>query len=79
MFLGTTPDDVYRNRFRLKRFARFLGIADEIIATKGSCKILDIGGRMEHWAALSDFWQDRAIEVTLVNLEAEAVTEPRFE
>lgn len=78
MFLGTTPDDVYRNRFRLKRFARFLGIADEIITTKGSCKIIDIGGRMEHWAALSDIWQDRKIDVTLVNIEAEKVNEPRF-
>jgi len=79
MLLGTTPDDVYRNRFRLKRFGRFLNIADEIIASRGRCRILDIGGRMEHWAALSDLWRDRNIEVTLTNLEAETVTEPRFQ
>lgn len=79
MFLGTTPDDVYRNRFRLKRFGRFLGIADEIIAGKGICRIIDIGGRMEHWAALSDLWRDRNIEVTLVNLETEIITQPGFQ
>lgn len=79
MFLGTTPDDVYRNRFRLRRFIRFLGMADEIIADKGACKIIDIGGRMEHWSALSDLWHDKKIEVTLVNLETEAIANPHFQ
>ncbi|WP_249123016.1 MULTISPECIES: class I SAM-dependent methyltransferase [unclassified Bradyrhizobium] len=79
MFLGTTPDDVYRNRFRLARFKRFLGIVDEIIATKAQCRVLDVGGRMEHWAALSDLWGNRAVHVTLLNLEAEPITDPRFE
>ena len=78
MFLGTTPDDVYRNRFRLKRFARFLTIVDGVIARNGLCKIMDVGGRAEHWLAMSDLWKGRKIEVTLANLEAEDVTEPGF-
>lgn len=78
MFLGTSSDDVYRNRFRVKRFTRFLEIVDDIIAAKGRCRILDVGGRMEHWAAMSDLYGDRDIHVTLVNLEAEEVTDPRF-
>jgi hypothetical protein len=78
MFLGTSPNDVYRNRFRLRRFANFLKIIDEIIAKKGDCRILDVGGRMDHWAALSDLWGGRNIHVTLVNLEAETITDPRF-
>lgn len=78
MFLGTAPADVYRNRFRLKRFARFLSIADEIIARKGSCRIIDVGGNMEHWQALSDLWADRQIHVTLLNLSSVDVLDSRF-
>jgi hypothetical protein len=78
LFLGTSADDVYRNRFRVKRFARFLGIVDDIIARKGQCLILDSGGRMEHWSAMADLYGDRDIRVTLVNLEAEETTDPRF-
>ena len=78
MFLGTTKDDVYRNRFRVKRFARFLDIVDDIIAAKGKCLILDAGGRMEHWAAMASLFGDRNIRVTLVDLQAEETTDPRF-
>lgn len=78
LFLGTSADAVYRNRFRVRRFARFLGIVDEIIARAGRCRILDAGGRMEHWAAMADLYGDRAIHVTLVNLEAEQTSDPRF-
>lgn len=78
MFLGTSANDVYRNRFRIKRFARFVNIIDEIIAARGECRILDAGGRMEHWAAMADLYGDRAIRVSLVNLEAEETVDPRF-
>ncbi|MCG6203117.1 class I SAM-dependent methyltransferase [Rhodopseudomonas sp. HC1] len=76
--LGTAPADVYRNRFRLKRFTRFIAIADEIIARNGTCRIIDVGGNMEHWNALSDLWSDRAIHVTLINLTSEEVLDARF-
>lgn len=79
MFLGTSSDDVYRNRFRLARFKKFLSIVDDIIAATGACRVLDVGGRVEHWGALSDLWGNRKIHVTLGNLEVEAVTDPRFE
>lgn len=79
MFLGTSPDDVYRNRFRLARFRSFLSIVDQIIAANGSCRVLDVGGRMEHWAALSDLLGDRKVHVTLGNLDVEPVTDSRFE
>ena len=79
MFIGTSPDDVYRNRFRLARFKSFLSIVDEIVAAKGTCRVLDVGGRMEHWGALFDLWGSKAIHVTLGNLEIDSVTDLRFE
>lgn len=79
MFLGTSSDDVYRNRFRLARFKAFLAIVDEIIVANGSCRVLDVGGRMEHWAALSDLLGDKKVHVVLGNLDVEPATDPRFE
>lgn len=52
-----------------------------IIAKKGDCRILDIGGTHEYWAAmLSKSDDDLPIEITLVNLESRAGEghDPRF-
>lgn len=78
MFLGTDDQSVYRNRFRMKRFGQLVVIIDEIIKQKGHCNIIDVGGRFDHWNALSDIWGGRSLHVTLVNLEAETVTDPHF-
>lgn len=67
-----------RNAYRLRRFARFLALVDEVIAEKGRCRILDIGGTQSYWLALRETWQGRDIDITLVNLTAEPVTHDRF-
>jgi hypothetical protein len=76
--LSTSEAAVYGNSFRQKRFGRFLTIVDEIVAHKGACRILDVGGRVPYWQALAPLWRDRPCHVTLVNLEAEPVPDGRF-
>src|SRR5262249_36578323 len=76
--LGTTPEIVYRNRFRQARLARFLTIVDEVVSAKGQCRVLDLGGVFEYWQALEDLWQDRPLHFTLVNPCSEPVADKRF-
>lgn len=64
--------------FRIKRFALMLGLIDKVIADKGKAHILDIGGTAEYWLKLEPLWKGRDLTFTLVNLQAEAVHDPRF-
>jgi hypothetical protein len=68
MSIAVTPDAVYKNRFRHNRLERFLEIVDDVIAAKGSCRILDIGGRVAAWTPFSELIEPRPIQVTLVNM-----------
>ena len=43
MFLGTSSQDIYGNRFRRARFESFMKMIDAVIAEKGHCAILDAG------------------------------------
>lgn len=63
------PSD--RNRFRLKRFSRFMLLVDKVLAEKGRCRIIDIGGTVSYWQAMGWDGRDPRVTVTLVNLEAE--------
>lgn len=76
MFLGTSPDDIYRNRFRRGRFQTFMRMVDAVVAEKGHCAVLDVGGEMAHWAAHADLWRGKPLNVTLLNLHAETVADP---
>jgi len=76
--LAPSEAAVYGNRFRQQRLRRFLAIVDEIVAAKGTCRILDIGGKLAYWQALYPLWRDRACHITLVNLVREAVPEAQF-
>jgi hypothetical protein len=76
--LATSDTAVYANRFRQKRFGRFLAVVDEIASRKGTCRILDLGGKLAYWQALEPLWRDRRCHITLLNLAAEAVTDLRF-
>jgi hypothetical protein len=51
--LAPSEAQVNSNRFRQKRLSRFLSIVDEIVAARGSCRILDVGGKLAYWLALS--------------------------
>ncbi|MGD9925245.1 MAG: SAM-dependent methyltransferase, partial [Pseudorhodoplanes sp.] len=42
-------------RFRQKRFAHVRELIDGIIAAKGSCRILDVGGETVYWNIAKDF------------------------
>jgi len=76
--LTTSETAVYANSFRRRRLSQFLAIVDEIVAAKGSCRILDVGGRLAYWQALEPLWRDRACHITLVNLAAEPTLDRRF-
>lgn len=76
--LARTESAVYGSRFRQKRLRRFLAMVDEIIAQKGNCRILDLGGKLAYWQALYPLWHDRSCHITLVNLVGEAVPEGQF-
>lgn len=65
-------------RFRQKRFAHVRELIDGIIAAKGSCRILDVGGETVYWNIAKDFIDSRNVHITLVNLEAPVVTHPKM-
>jgi hypothetical protein len=67
-----------KTQFRARRLASFVEIIDSILARQDSVKVLDIGGTTEYWLDLEPVWRGRPITFTLVNLQAERVSDPRF-
>lgn len=65
--------------FRARRLKRFVDIVDEVIAKKGVCRVLDMGGNVEYWHDLEPVWAGRRLEFTLVNLIAQRIDDRRFE
>lgn len=57
-------------RCRTRRFARIRPLIERIIAEKGACRILDLGGTEYYWAIFGDFVAERPIEIDLLNLRA---------
>ncbi len=66
------------NTFRRKRFAHIIRLIDAVIAEKGSCHILDVGGEVRYWGAVGDLLQERNVKIDLINLTAEPVNDPMF-
>lgn len=68
------------SRFRANRFKLVQEIMQSILAEKGSCTVLDLGGTEQYWDIGSDFLQDNAdrIHVTLVNTDPIDVKKPRL-
>ena len=64
--------------FRARRLAKFVSMLDAILAVKERVNLLDIGGNTEYWLDLEPVWRGRAVDFTLVNLEAERISDPRF-
>ena len=59
-----------RYRFRQRRFRRVEGLIRTVVAERGTCRVLDVGGRGDYWDRLSEDLRP-AVEITLVNFEAE--------
>ena len=68
----------YANQFRQRRLIRLLTIVDEIIAARGTCRILDVGGWVNYWQYLEPLWRERSIHITMVNLVKAPVPDDRF-
>jgi hypothetical protein len=65
--LSTEKASVHGNDFRRRRLAGFLNVVDEVLKTRGECRVLDLGGEVGYWAGLQDLWTDRPMRVTLIN------------
>ena len=65
------------NRFRRGRFAWFLEMIADAARHRGTVRILDIGGTVQHWRAMEDLWKDYTVDITVVNLDAEITDEVR--
>ena len=63
------------NRFRRGRFAWFLEMIADAARHRGTVRILDIGGTVQHWRAMEDLWKDYTVDITVVNLDAEITDE----
>ena len=65
-------------RFRARRMAMFLAVVDEILAAKGSCHVLDMGGSIEYWRDLESVWGGRNLKFSIVNLDQSEARDPRY-
>jgi len=63
-----SPDNIFRSR----RFQAFLDIVDEVLAEKGECRVLDIGGTIKYWQSYG-IGVPEEVSITLVNLTYEPV------
>jgi Methyltransferase domain len=68
----------YGNQFRQRRMARLLTIVDEVVAERGKCRILDIGGVASYWQFLEPLWRDRPLHITMVNTTETFAPDQRF-
>ena len=58
--------------FRKKRFAFFWSFVDGVLANKGQCHILDVGGSDAYWRAYGgNLLDDKRISITVLNLPEE--------
>jgi hypothetical protein len=65
--------------YRRRRFGLFLNLIDQILLTRKTCRILDIGGVPEYWENVRDIIGQRNCHVTLLNLTSHSVDSTFFE
>lgn len=65
-------------RFRQNRYRHVRMLIDHILARRGRCRIIDIGGTEWYWRIASGHVDDERIQIDLINLEAESVDKPNF-
>lgn len=67
------------NRFRQRRFSRFRKIIDQVVAEKGACKVLDIGGTAAFWDTFGTGLDWKNLHVVILNLFADGSANERIE
>lgn len=60
-----------QNLFRSRRFGVFRRLVDHVIARRGKCRIVDVGGTRAYWDAFGTNLPWERVEVTIVNLSRE--------
>lgn len=76
--ITTTPDAVHKNAFRMERVRRFMSVVDEVIASKGACSIIDVGGTMSYWVATEATWAAKNISILITNLTESEGAHPKL-
>lgn len=76
--MGRSHDAVHKNPFRQARFLRFMAIVDEVIAQRGECCILDVGGTNDYWLANEEMWAQKPVQITVLNLGADETSHPKL-
>lgn len=59
----------YLSSFRKKRFEIVLGELGRIVAEKGSCSVIDVGGEFDYWRPFLSQLQGMPIKVLVCNLQ----------
>jgi hypothetical protein len=65
-------------RFRQKRYEHVRALIDQILAERGRCRIIDLGGTEVYWRIAANHVDDPRIQIELVNLDAEPTSKPNF-
>jgi hypothetical protein len=68
-YLNKQSKDQWSAYFRGRRFALIETKIRAIAAANGSCRIIDIGGRVEYWNPILPTLHDVGAKITVVNLE----------
>lgn len=70
----TDPESI-EFKFRARRFAGVRNLIEKVLAERGRCDILDLGGTETYWRVGEDFIRRNRhkLHVTLVNIEVEPV------
>jgi hypothetical protein len=64
------------HQFRSKRFILFRQIVDDVLAHKGVCRILDVGGTLEYWQAFGNGLDWSKIKILILNLSFSETNHP---
>jgi hypothetical protein len=77
----TGVSGVSSNSYRRRRFAIFLELLEQVAAAKPAgapIRVLDIGGVKGYWEGLQDLWGHLPLDITIVNIGAEAAVDGRY-
>ena len=78
MVSAFTDKEARSRAFRRRQFKLFLSLIDQVIADKGHCRILDIGGEAQYWMTVKDLLGNRNVQITLVNQSAPSAVDESF-